>query len=42
MHAVIQEEMQRAHIICNKNIFAILKLPSNHFAYYFLCTVILY
>ena len=36
------EELQSPHIICNKNIFAILKLPSNHFSYYFIYTVILY
>ena len=39
---MVKEELQSAHIICNKNIFAILKLPSNHFAYYFIYTVILY
>ncbi|PIO30665.1 hypothetical protein AB205_0066230, partial [Aquarana catesbeiana] len=37
-----KEELQSAHMICFKNIFAILKLPSNHFAYYFIYTVVLY
>ena len=39
---IFKEELQSAHIICNKNIFAILKLPSNHFAFFlyilWLCT----
>ena len=39
---LFKEELQSAHIICNKNIFAILKLPSNHFAYYFIHSEILY
>ena len=36
-----KEELQSAHIICNKNIFAILKLPFKHFAY-FMYTAIRY